>query len=324
MNYQMDPTTVNDIEFDIDEGYITERIKGCDLFIGIYGKSYGKGQFPSTDPLSEPLSLIDLELNIALKHLKPHQIIIFRQNLEEEELDERLKSMFLPFKQFNYFEREIDLILDLQTQIKIWLDSETILASKEVTSNQQLLSITLRGKDQTGLLVRIFKVIVNLGGNVIQAKQDVYSKIATSRIISEWTLHNILEDRESLKMQIIKELGGLYGQSKTLEIDLIIDELKSYEGDVRSKTRLKVEFFDGRGIAERIFRELSNESLNVLESNFQQVTANVPIIGEFIIVFDSTESDKKKIDNVAEKIRKCPGVIRVERIVMEGNWWYNK
>lgn len=322
MFHELDPMDSNDLKGNFNADDIVESIKKCNLFIGVYGKKYGKKRF-TVEGRSEPISLIELELKTAINTLGLANVILFRQDGDEDDLEDDLKNMLLPHKNILEYRSEVEFLNGLEEQIKYWLENERHLPKNVLGTEKELLKINFRGIDKRGLLERMFRTIINLRGNAIQTKQSIYSGNTSVQIISEWTKESIPPGVDKVKNYISSELKMLYSTKEINELTLEVTKLKdALDGAIQSKACFKIEFFDGKGIAERIFRELHIENINVLETSFVQITNYAPIIGEFTIVFDSSEYSRADIETIAKKIEKFPGIFKVNRNVEFGSWWF--
>lgn len=308
--------------FNISPKDIPEQIKKSDYFFGIYGEEYG-GKIIKYDGIDNKISKIDYELRIAVRDLPIENITLFCNKSIESIRDDDFQSLLKRHQKLVYrYKDKVDLLLNIEVAIKNWNHDANILSEKSVTSDHQIMSITLKTVDKRGLMLIIFRSILNQGGNVIQGKQDIYSNIATTRIIAEWTSENTPPSPKEVKDSINAAVVQFYGTDEIEHFELTIKPLRSFKGDVQAKGQFIIEFFDGRGIGERIFREISQANISVLESSFMQINVDTPIIGQFNIVFDANDFERKQILDVAEALKKCPGVFRVEESIQIGNWWY--
>jgi predicted amino acid-binding ACT domain protein len=295
------------------EAFVERRMKECALFIGIYEQDYG----PRLVQLTESTGLVsalDFELQVALSVLGPKNMILFARQGADRDAD--LNRMLVKTKlEVRTFERDFDLLID--EAVKEWR------RSRVEPMHPRTLSIKFACKDRPGILAAMFKAIYTHAGNIIRSRQTTHLGIANATVIAQWHEFAEFPTEEAVRESLLHELHPLLGGEiealdQTLEVIRIIAEY----GEIKGKGHFSVLFFDGPGIAERIFSVFAKSSTSVLESHLVQVSTAPPYMAKFVIVVDATNIPHEKIRHLARELRTQAGIVSVESLMEIGSWWY--
>lgn len=294
--------------------YLTNRVKESHLFVGIHKKEYGNPEIPFGEN-GELISPIDFELRLAIQYIGRENVRLFVQKNDERET--ALQSM-LANKVYKEFESENEFALLLDEAIKDW-KSRREDKERPIISDSQVVSIAVTCRDRPGVLASLYKVVFIHGGNIVRSHQTTHLGLASIRIIAEWSHRTDYPQGDLLKTMISQNLDSLLGRDAYKEVS--ISRMVDKEGLITAKGYFEVDFFDGPGIAERIFTVFARDSTSIVESSLEQIT-DTPPMAKFLIVANATNISREKVNMLADGIRGLAGVFRVDAYVGLGSWWY--
>ncbi|MCP4369445.1 MAG: DUF4062 domain-containing protein [Deltaproteobacteria bacterium] len=317
-------------------------IEECELFVGIYGDTYGKRFIKMPDSKKDTqVSPIELELRLAIDHFekKDIKLYILEGNIDDPDLL-MLYNEYISKCNYEFFKDYKDLELRLNTDIKDWY-SKNANNQREFDAKNNLISIDVKCKDKEGLLTSIFRVLSNPSEydpnedashakyNVSHAKQVVYRNTADITILANLVQQDLPKNKTkdispemlavietNIRTELDKKDKGL-GSSAMINIG----DIKAYAREVTEKGHYAVEFFDNPGIAALFFNVFSDKKICILESNLDHFPSS-PQVGRFFIIADLTGINRETTRSLVPTIEKIPNVIHVEGKIEMGTWWY--
>ncbi|HEX7182330.1 MAG TPA: DUF4062 domain-containing protein [Thermoanaerobaculia bacterium] len=294
------------------EAFLERRLEECQLFIGIYEKEYGKRILHLKDS-AEKISPLEFELQVALRVLGPKKILLFARQVDDRDAD--LNRMLVKTKLHVVpFEKDPDFGLLIDEALKEWQASQAF----QVRHAPRTISTKVECRDRVGILAAIYKTIYIHGGNVVRSRQITHLGIASATVIAQWAEGAESPKEEVIRESLQRELHTLLGEETgTLEVVRVIAQ----DGEIKAKGNFSVLFFDGPGIAERIFSVFSRSSASVLESHLVQVAANPPM-AKFLIAANATNLSHEKINLLTRELKGQAGIVSVEAHMEMGSWWY--
>ncbi len=300
--------------------HMTDTIKECDLFVGIYGNEYGDRIIE--EPSGNKISPIEFEFKYAMKHFKKENIQLYVQNSDSREPD--LSALYNEHlrKYRNFpFDNSKDFRLQINANIKKW-QSEQTREQEKSTAKDNLISVEVKCKDAQGILTCIFRVLAAKGGNVSRAKQLVYRNMADITVLAKLDQPCIKQPSEDkIKSAIKEELISNYDKDITDTVDIDVRNIEKEASQVNNRGHFTVEFFDNPGIAELIFAVFSEEKICILESSLEHFPSS-PQVGRFYIIANLTDQDSKTTNSLVPQIEEITNVIHVDGRIEIGTWWY--
>lgn len=292
------------------EAFLERRMGECRLFIGIYEQDYGK-RIIQTGDSSEKISALECELQIALRVLGPKNILLFARGVGER--DAELNRMLVHAKlDIKPFDRDLDFALLIDEEVKKWQTQQA------QPRHPKTLSIKLECKDRTGILAGIYRAIFFHGGNVVRSRQTTHLGMVNILAIAQWQEFSEHPTEDTVRQSLLHELHSLLGEETgSLEVVRIIAEY----GEIKAKGNFSVVFFDGPGIAERIFSVFARSSVSVLESHLTQLS-NTPPMASFFVSANATNISHEKIHHLARELRTQAGIVSAKAYMEIGSWWY--
>ncbi len=108
-----------------------------------------------------------------------------------------------------------------------------------------------------------------------------------------------------------QEIGALYTASQLPAVRIETSAPRERPGDTKTKASFLIEFFDAPGIAERIFSIFARESISVLVSRLEQISAEPPM-AQFRVETDVTNISRERTRLLVGKLGNLAGVFRVD------------
>ncbi|MCP4370287.1 MAG: DUF4062 domain-containing protein [Deltaproteobacteria bacterium] len=303
-----------------------KTMKESDLFVGIYGGTYGKRTIMPPDSDDEKnVSPIELELRLAMKHFEKENIKLYVLNANSEDPDFKVlyNNYISKCDKKNCDDLE-DFVLKINADIKSWYSNHT---RKQIESDAKktLMSIEVKCKDTQGILTSIFRVLSKARGNVSHASQTVYRGMADITVLAKLEQPNVPENKtqedETIESKIRKELHKCDEDLSSSAIIIDIRDIEGHARKVKDRGHYTVEFFDNPGIAELLFNVFSDAEICILGSNLDHFPSS-PQVGRFFIIADLTNIDRKVTRDLVPTIEKITNVIHVEGKIEMGSWWY--
>lgn len=293
--------------------YLRRRIEESDLFVGIYDEEYGKKSVP-LDDTEDLVSPIDFELQMALKVLDKSNIRLFMRETDNRDSDLNKMLLNRDCRSFSS-DNEFALMLDeIVKDWRAWLDHK----AKQAPVGLRTISISFECRDRVGIMAAIYRVLFIQGGDVIRSRQTTHLGIANATIIAQWHQGADCPGEEFLREVVAKELHALLGDAP---VDVEVVRIITQDGEIKAKGFFEISFFDGPGIAERLFSVFAKHSTSVIESHLLQVS-DTPPIAKFVIVANATNISQQQISHISHELGGLAGVFSVESYLRIGSWWY--
>jgi predicted amino acid-binding ACT domain protein len=295
------------------EGYLQRRMEDCHLFIGIYEKEYGQRIVGSQDS-EERISAIDFELQAALRVLGSRNVLLFARKGDHRDAD--LNRILARTKlDVTLFDRDLDFNLLIDEEVKKWRSWHAYRVSQ---ATPRTVSVKLECRDRSGILAAVYKTIYVHGGNVVRSRQTTHLGTANATIIAQWQEGAEYPREEAVRESLQHELHALLGET-TGALEVV--RLSTQDGEIKAKGNFSVLFFDGPGIAERIFAVFARSSTSILESYLTQVSVTPPM-ARFVMDVNATNITHEKVNHLAQELRAQAGIVAVEAHMEIGSWWY--
>jgi Domain of unknown function (DUF4062) len=295
----------------LPESYLQRRMEECQLFIGIYEKDYGQRALHLD---GENVSTIDFELHTALRVLGPENVLLFARKVDQPDAD--LNRMLIRSKlDVTHFDQDLDFGLLIDEAVKKWVNYQ---ADRDRRLAPRTISIRLDCRDRAGILAATYKIVFIHGGNVARSRQTTHLGTTSATVIAQWQAGAEYPSEETIHESLQRELHALLGETAvTLEVVRIITQ----DGEIKAKGNFSILFFDGPGIAERIFSVFARSSTSVIESHLIRVSTTPPM-ARFIVAVNATNISHEKINHLAREMKEQAGIVAVEAHMEIGSWWY--
>ena len=183
--------------------------------------------------------------------------------------------------------------------------------------------------DRSGILRNLSRIIALNQGNIAHFRQDTHLQGKTvfgniHLIVTMNSEKDIVpgEEAETLKMNIERTfVEDLYKYKNEDDRKNITVKVEPRDNSNKILARFKINFFDERGIAEKIFEIFSERDLSVVES-FYRLNSDAyenRLIGRIVLYADITEA-QVELEIIADKIRKIRGIFNVTSSSIDGDY----
>ena len=291
---------------------VQERIGAASLFVGIYQRDAKFVSVNGSGADGSSLNATEFELAAACELLKREDVFCFIQKCATR--SQGLELMLRKFEQkytAHEFESEADFKLLLDQTVKAW-------RSRAPAADRGYgFSIQIECPDRYGVLASLADRIFREGGNIMRAEHRNQHGRSFIRVIADWPLRFEI-DHKTIAAVLAKALKDLSGRDDaSVSVVPLTDGVRT----VTNRSVFKIMFWDGPGVAERLFAVMASERVSVVESQLVTIPAT-PQLGRLELVIDSGGAPDNLLSLIQDKLKKQPNVFIVERSTERGQWWY--
>ena len=311
--YEIDPDALGwgePVTLDSARG-VQERIEASSLFIGIYGTddSYSSRRFDSEDGSR---NVAAFELEQACDRLDRFSVLCFEKKGTEmpSELTELLDRHERSITRCA-FEEQRDLVLAADKRIKEWRRNQ------DHQERRSVLSIRVECRDRHGVLATLADLVFRDRGSILRAEHRNHLHRSEIRVIVSWPRSESIEPG-ALKVRLEKALETLFGVA---DASVTVTPILEREGVVETRGIFRILFFDGAGVAEKIFGVLADDQLSIVESRLLTLPGTPPL-GRLELAVNAGGSKDERLSVIATRLEAQPNVIQVDRSTERGEWWY--
>ena len=293
--------------------FVRERIAAASLFIGIYQTDVHAVPLPGANGSPSEINTTAFDLEAACKLLKKRDVLCFVQKgAERSRALEDLLEEHEDRCQVHEFDEQRDLKLILDQVVKAWATDRLPVAEKG-----PVLSIQVECRDRYGVLARLADRIFRERGNILRAEHRNHLHRSYIRFIARWPPHEQL-DPTALRETLARALEEYFGEGDAaVTVTPVVDE----EDMVTARTIFRVMFWDGLGVAERLFGVFADERVSIIESQLAAIPAS-PALGRLDLIVDSDGLPDSTLGLLQDRLKTQPHVFLVERSTERGKWWY--
>lgn len=295
--------------------HVAKRIANSRLFIGIYQNDVRNTRVPDPGGTSPHASSTELDLATACRQFKKADVLCFVQrdvdrSRELETLLERYRKSY----EKHEFEAHQDLLPALDKAVKQWVEINV-----RAPERGSVLSVQVECRDRFGVLACLTDRLYQKGGNILRAEHRNHLQRSFIRVIVNWPVRE-KPDPTALKGELEQALGELLGAGGE-NPRIAVEPIVGGDGTVLTRGVFRVMFWDGRGVAERIFGVLADDKLSIIESHLETIPTS-PALGRLELMVNAGGSRDERLSLIQNRLQGEPDVLLVERSTERGTWWY--
>lgn len=288
----------------------------CDVFVAIVDGNYsGIRVEPPSPPRTEDgigdwISPLHFEIVVA-QNTPNLKILVFTLGAENKDTVRQQLSV----RKNNLVTYETDKEFKSKLSLELADFRQGALEGYLASLHRTRVSVTCR--DQKGLLERVSEVITDLKGNLAGGRQITRGEVASLDFVAEWTADTFPENR-AIEKSIRVALDSLSSEDGAI---LHVERLGLGKPEISTLLTYSTTFVDQPGIAEHIFTTLEFENISIFSTQLDTFLSGGIMLGRIEFSLDGAGLSREFHAILAERLRKLPGVLLVDRSALEGRYW---